>query len=99
MDICTGNASMMSIHCNAGVTTTANFIGKLGSYGILSGFILMASQKQGCHVTYDSEEGGNCFMIHKSNGSGVHKFRESTHRLCYLVEVDKLVEQDENTSQ
>ena len=75
MDIRTGSDSM-SIHCNAGVTTT-NLIGELSGYGTvwfhpdgIANILSLARIKdeQGYRVTYDSNN-GNRFVIHKSDGS------------------------------
>ena len=87
-NIRTGSESM-TIHCNAGVTTT-DLIGELSGYGtvwyhpdgIANILSLARVKEQGYHVTYDSED-GNRFTIHKSNGS-VRIFKESTRGLYYL---------------
>jgi hypothetical protein len=87
-DIRTGSDSM-SIHCNAGVTTT-KIIGELSGYGtvwfhpdgIANILSLARVKEQGYRVTYDSND-GNRFVIHKSDGS-TRMFKESTRGLYYL---------------
>lgn len=87
-NIRTGDTSM-TIHCNAGTTTT-NLVGNLSGYGtvwyhpdgIANILSLSRVKEQGYRVTYDSE-GGNRFTIHKSDGT-VRVFTQSTRGLYYL---------------
>ena len=83
----------MTIHCNAGVTTT-DLIGELSGYGtvwyhpdgIANILSLARVKEQGYHVTYDSAD-GNRFIIHKADGN-VRTFKESTRGLYYLDVTD-----------
>jgi hypothetical protein len=87
-NIRTGTGSM-TIHCNAGATTT-DLVGDLSGYGtvwyhpngIANILSLARVKEQGYRVTCDSD-GGNRFTIHKSDGS-VRIFEESTRGLYYL---------------
>ena len=96
-------AGSMTIHCNAGAATT-DLVGELSGYGtvwyhpdgIANILSLARVKEQGYRVTYDSD-GGNRFMIHKSDGS-VRTFEESTRGLYYLdvAGQDPSYEQDPN---
>jgi hypothetical protein len=77
----------MTIHCNAGVTTT-NLIADLPGFGevwfsehAIANILSLSKVKEKYRVTFDSNN-GNLFVVHKPSGQD-RKFKESRTGLYY----------------
>ena len=87
------NATSMTIHCNAGVTTTS-MVGDLSGYGTvwyhpsgIANILSLARVKEhGFHVTYDSTA-NNEFKLIKPTG-GTRIFKQSERGLFYFDTLD-----------
>ena len=83
-------STTMNIHCNAGIAST-NQVGDLPGYGTVwyhpNGItnILSLSRviEKGYHVTFDSKDGDNKFIVNKSDGSAPRIFTQSDTGLYY----------------
>jgi hypothetical protein len=80
----------LAIQCNAGVATT-NLVGNFPGYGtvwyhpkgIANILSLSRMQEHGYRIVYDSSN-GNQFIVHTSDGSAPHIFKQSERGLFYL---------------